>query len=127
MHRRLKLYKEGEKEEAEVKQAELGEELTIEPINKSMFGLAYSQTFKYFNGMGVMMNESGISRFNHISWSQSLRDYKKEVDGNWINVFNRALSFYKGNLKGYAGIFDDEEMRESLMKAELKLLIIEFI
>ena len=49
------------------------------------------------------------------------------MEGNWVNMFNRALSFYRGNLKGYSGIYDDEEMRESVMKAELKLLIIEFI
>lgn len=77
--------------------------------------------------MGVVLNELSIQRFTHVNWSDSLRDYKREVEGSWVNVFKRALSFYRGKLKGYAGIFDDEEMRESVMKAELKLLIIDFI
>lgn len=128
MHRRLKLYKKGIKiDDSDHRVAELGDEMKIDPIKPSQFGVKYLQTFKFFNGMGFILNEFAIQKFFHVSWSQSLREYKKEVEGNWVNMFNRALSFYRGNLKGYSGIYDDEEMRESVMKAELKLLIIEFI
>ena len=128
MHRRLKLYKKGIKvDDSDHRISELGDEMRIDPIKPSMFGVKYIQTFKFFNGLGFILNEFAIQRFQHVTWTQSLRDYKREVEGNWVNMFNRALSFYRGNLKGYRGIFDDEEMRESVMKAELKLLIIEFI
>ena len=73
--------------------------------------------------MGLILAENGILTFTHISWMQSLIEYQKEVDGNWINIFARALDFYRGKIKGFKGVSEDKELRENTMKAELKLLI----
>jgi hypothetical protein len=49
------------------------------------------------------------------------------VRGDLIQVFARALEFYKGKVKGFKGIHEDIEVRETTMKAELKLLIRDII
>ena len=42
-------------------------------------------------------------------------------------MFARALEFYNGKVKGFKGIHEDSEVRETTMKAELKLLIRDII
>lgn len=42
-------------------------------------------------------------------------------------MFAKALEFYKGKIKGFLGIHEDEEVRENAMKADLKLLIRDII
>lgn len=54
-------------------------------------------------------------------------DFKRDVLGDWIQVFARALEFYRGKIKGFKGIHEDIEFRENTMKAELKLLIKDII
>lgn len=58
---------------------------------------------------------------------QSLKDYKHDNDIAWINIFARALDFYRGKIKGFMGVPEDKEIRENSLKAELKLMIREFI
>ena len=59
------------------REAELGQKVDIKQIRlkPSPFGLKYSQTFKFYNGMGLILAENGILTFTHISWMQSLIEY----------------------------------------------------
>jgi hypothetical protein len=49
------------------------------------------------------------------------------VHDDLIQVFSRAISIYKGKVKGYRGLLDNSFLRENLLKAELKLLVKEII
>lgn len=42
-------------------------------------------------------------------------------------MFSRAISIYKGKVKGYRGLLDNGFLRENMLKAELKLLVKEII
>ena len=44
-----------------------------------------------------------------------------------IQVFSRAISIYKGKVKGYRGLLDHSFLRENILKGELKLLVKEII
>jgi len=42
-------------------------------------------------------------------------------------VFLRAIELYKGRIKGYQGLIDNEYLRENFLRAELKLFVKEII
>lgn len=42
-------------------------------------------------------------------------------------MFAKALEFYRGKIKGFVGVHEDQDVRENFMKADLKLLIREII
>mgnify|MGYP001571966130 CR=1 FL=1 len=42
-------------------------------------------------------------------------------------MFAKALEFYKGKIKGFLQVPEDQEVRENSMKADLKLLIRDII
>lgn len=54
-------------------------------------------------------------------------EFKKIIQGDWIQVFAKALDFYRGNIKGFLGVIEDQDVREHAMKADLKLLIRDII
>ena len=64
---------------------------------------------------------------SHLTWQQSIYEFKKQVEDDLIQVFSRALSIYKGKVKGYSGLPDNAYLRENFLKAELKLLVKEII
>jgi hypothetical protein len=49
------------------------------------------------------------------------------VHDDLIQVFSRAISIYKGRVKGYRGLLDNAMLRENTIKGELKLLVKEII
>jgi hypothetical protein len=51
----------------------------------------------------------------------------EEEEEDLTQVFLRALELYKGRVKGYRGLIDNAYLRESFLKAELKLLAKEII
>ena len=73
--------------------------------------------------MMVCLGQNNIFASRQVTWLESLEAYRGTVKGDWIKVFARALAIYKGQVKGLAGVPETTEVRESLMKAELKLLI----
>lgn len=44
---------------------------------------------------------------SHLTWQQSVYEFKKLVEDDLVQVFSRALDIYKGKLKGYAGLPDN--------------------
>lgn len=42
-------------------------------------------------------------------------------------MFARALDIFQGKIKGFQGVSEDKELRENLLKADLKLLIKDII
>jgi hypothetical protein len=62
-----------------------------------------------------------------MTWQQSIYEYKKQVHDDLIKVFSRAISIYKGKVKGYRGLLDHSFLRENILKGELKLLVKEII
>lgn len=58
MERKIKAISEGKQvyvEAEDFKKAEIAEEVIVDSIKPSMFGLRYHQTFKFFKGMGVIL------------------------------------------------------------------------
>mmetsp|Transcript_39648 Transcript_39648/g.38222 ORF Transcript_39648/g.38222 Transcript_39648/m.38222 type:complete len:222 (-) Transcript_39648:766-1431(-) len=96
-------------------------------VANSEHGPAYTQTLKLYNGMIVAVTERGLFKSHQFNWIQSLMDFKRFVNGNHNQVFAKALEFYKGKIKGFVGVPEDQEVREYSMKAELKLLIRDMI
>jgi len=64
---------------------------------------------------------------SHLSWQQSIYEFKKLVEDDLIKVFSRALDVQRGKVKGFAGIPDNMEIRNLMLKAELKLIIRDII
>jgi hypothetical protein len=62
-----------------------------------------------------------------MTWQDSIYEYKKQVHDDLIQVFSRAISIYKGKVKGYRGLLDHSFLRENILKGELKLLVKEII
>jgi len=52
-----------------------------------------------------------------------IESLRKEIKGDWIRVFQKALEIYRGKIKGFSNVPEVREIREETMKAELKLLI----
>lgn len=74
-----------------------------------------------------MLTQKNVQTCTHLTWQQSIYEYKKQVHDDLIQVFSRAISIYKGKVKGYRGLLDNSFLRENLLKAELKLLVKEII
>ena len=64
---------------------------------------------------------------NHMTWQESIYEFKKLVKDDLVQVFSRALDVYKGKVKGFAGIPDNMNIRDIMLKADLKLIVREII
>jgi hypothetical protein len=61
--------------------------------------------------MIVALSAKNILTSYHLKWIQYLYDFKKQVKGDWIKVFARALDIYQGKVKGYSEVSEDKEIR----------------
>lgn len=57
------------------------------------------------------------------SWQEHLRKLSKVNKHDWIKLLREALDIFKGRIKGFAGVSDESEIRESLMMVHMKNLL----
>lgn len=90
-------------------------------------GNFFNQTVKFFESKLVVLTTKNIQTCSHLSWQDSIQEYKRVVQDDLIKVFSRLLDIYKGKVKGFAGIPDNATVREIQLKAGLKLCVREII
>lgn len=94
---------------------------------RSDYTQSYGQTVKFFQGKMVVLTQKNVQSCNHMTWQDSIHEFKRQVHDDLIQVFSRAISIYKGRVKGYKGLLDNGFLRENLLKGELKLLVKDII
>lgn len=94
---------------------------------RSEYTQSYNQTVKFFQGKLVVLTQKNVQACNHMTWQDSIHEFKRQVHDDLIQVFSRAISIYKGRVKGYKGLLDNGFLRENLLKGELKLLVKDII
>eukprot|EP00347_Sterkiella_histriomuscorum_P012402 403368713 len=115
-------------------QSDISEEVELEyglrissQLQKSEYGALYHQTIRFYKGKIIALTIKNIQQCQHLSWQQSIFEFKKIVEDDLVLVFSRALDIYKGNVKGYASLPDNLDQRENKLKDEIKLLVREII
>ena len=58
-----------------------------------------------------------------MTWQEHLRKLSKINKHDWIKLLREALDVFKGRIKGFAGVSDDTEIRESMMMVHMKILL----
>jgi hypothetical protein len=99
----------------------------IPGLLRSEWGKAFGQSVKFFQGKCAFLTQKNIQVCNHLSWQESIHEFKRQVHDDLIQVFSRAINIYKGRVKGYKGLLDNGFLRENLLKGELKLLVKDII
>ena len=99
----------------------------IQILLRSDFVRTFAQSIKFFAGKLAVLTQKNVQTCIHLTWQQSIYEFKRQVHDDLIQVFSRAISIYKGKVKGYRGLLDNSLLRENLLKAELKLLVKEII
>ena len=81
----------------------------------------------YTNSVGIykqniiFLGSKTIYRGRIFSWKEYIDFIKEKYD--WLAVLKIALEIYNGDLKGYAKIPDEKEVREAYMKTFMKELL----
>lgn len=109
---------------AQAPDAQVDGGLWVSELQESPFGQAFAQTLSLFNGMLVALGTKNVLTFLHLRWDEGLEEYKAKLESDdWMLVFARAIDIYVGKIKGYAGVPENMNMRQEIMKGELKVLI----
>jgi Fe-S oxidoreductase len=45
------------------------------------------------------------------------------MQASWIDIFEKAIEFFNGRVKGFKGVSDDNQTRKDMIKDDLKELI----
>eukprot|EP00347_Sterkiella_histriomuscorum_P024298 403331615 len=102
--------------------------LRLPSVMKSEYGGGlFNQTIKFFESKLVVLTSKNIQSCNHLTWQDSITEFKRLVQDDLIKVFSRLLDIYKGKVKGFSGIPDNSTIREIQLKAGLKLNVREII
>ena len=73
------------------------------------------------------MTEAGFCSVQHMTWQEYVETSDQDMDSTWIDTFQKTIDIFKGEIKGFKGVIDDNELRQESMKAELKLLVTNLI
>lgn len=46
------------------------------------------------------------------------------MQASWIDIFEKAIEFFNGRVKGFKGVVDDNVLRKDMIKGDLKELIV---
>ena len=87
----------------------------------------FAQTIRSYDTKFVVLGASNISLGVQAKWQHYMETMRDRVRADWIKIFYRAVSIYKGKVKGYSNVPEIADIREGVMKAEFKLLLREVI
>ena len=77
--------------------AELDTGVKLNNLMKSKFTNDVSTTIKFFAGkLALITSKNQVQTSQHLTWQQSLYEYKRQVEDDLIMVFARALTLFKG-------------------------------
>ena len=48
---------------------------------------------------------------------------EQSMQASWIDIFEKAIEFFNGRVKGFKGVVDDHMTRKDMIKGDLKELI----
>ena len=84
-----------------------------------------SSVIKYKQNI-VFLGSKTIQRGRLFSWKEYI-EHLKEERFDWLAILKVALEIYNGELRGYANVPDEKEVREVMLKKYMKELIKESI
>lgn len=90
---------------------------------KGRIQINYSQSFYSHQRSFFVLLEDQIVRGQLSTWNEHLKRRSKANKNEWISLLREALDIFKGNVKGFAGVSDEDEIREGMMKMNMKNLL----
>lgn len=92
-------------------------------LKQSCHGPLSSQTVHCFQDMVVMLTDKGIYQLTHLTWQAYLGHLEQTMQASWIDIFEKAIEFFNGRVKGFKGVVDDNALRKEMIREDLKELI----
>ena len=81
----------------------------------------YTNSVSVYKQNVVFMGTKTLQRGRLYAWKEYIETVKDKF--NWFSVLKIALEIYNGDLKGFAGISDEKEIREAQMRSYMKELL----
>jgi hypothetical protein len=69
------------------------------------------------------MGNKTVIKGRLFSWKEYLDHIKFKENYDWLTVLKVSLEIYNGDLKGYAKVPDEKEVRERILKPFMKEMI----
>ena len=92
------------------------------PASSSFFNTKAHSTVHSYQDWIVVLTDEGIYHMQHLTWQQYLT-HLEQIKVSWIDIFEKAIEFFNGRVKGFKGVVDDPEIRKNMIKNDLKELI----
>lgn len=83
---------------------------------------SFQQSIVKYNSNIMFLGYNKIWTCSLFSWKEYI-EYLKSSGQDWLTVLKVALEIYNGDLKGYAKVPDEKEIREYVLKGYLKDLL----
>jgi hypothetical protein len=71
----------------------------------------------------LLLGQKTIQRGRLFSWKEYLEYIQYNQNYDWLSVLKVALEIYNGDIKGYALVPDEKEVREAMLKGFMQDLI----
>lgn len=71
-----------------------------------------------------MLTDQGLYNLFHLTWQSYLGHLEQTMQASWIDIFEKAIEFFNGRVKGFKGVVDDNAIRKDMIKGDLKELIV---
>jgi hypothetical protein len=83
---------------------------------------AYSTMHIYLDRI-VILTDKGLYHLQHLTWQAYLSYLEQKQQASWFDIFEKAIEFFNGRVKGFKGVVDDNDTRKDMIKSDLKELI----
>ena len=83
----------------------------------------FSQSVKRNKNQLYFMGTKAIVRGKVFMWKEYLDYIKFKENADWSTVLKTALEIYSGEIKGFARVPDEKEVREGLLGSFMKDMI----
>lgn len=71
----------------------------------------------------VILTDKGLYHLQHLTWQAYLSYLEQKQQASWFDIFEKAIEFFNGRVKGFKGVVDDNDTRKDMIKSDLKELI----
>lgn len=93
------------------------------PLQASVFGPRAHQTMHSYQDRILLLTDLGIYSMYHLTWQAYLSHLEQSMQASWIDIFEKAIEFFNGRVKGFKGVVDDHQTRKDMIRGDLKELI----
>ena len=87
----------------------------------------YTQSVKKYKNQVFFMGNKSIIRGRVFTWREFIDHIKFKESADWSTVLKTALEIYNGEVKGFARVPDEKEVREGLLGGYMKDMIKESV